>query len=142
MTPKLVLYHNPLSPHARSVLWVIRYLGLDVDVRNIDLATREQLRPDFCAINPQHCLPTLVDGDFVLWESRAIGTYLVNSRRPAGSGALYPEDARRRARVDQRLYFDVATLYKRARDAFVSVKGFIIFFFQQAFSVRMDRIGF
>lgn len=118
---KLVLYHSPVSPHSRGALWVIRCLGLDVDVRHIDLATREQLSPAFRAINPQHCLPTLVDGDFVLWEARAIGAYLVNSRQPGS--ALYPADARRRAVVDQRLYFDVATLYKRARDAFVSVAG-------------------
>ena len=40
----------------------------------------------------------LVDGDFVLWESRAINAYLA-SLRP--EGGLYPPNPRKRAVVDE-----------------------------------------
>lgn len=83
------------------------------------------MRPAFRAINPQHCVPTLQDGDFTLWESRAISAYLVRRAGSATFATLLPSDARRRAVVDQRLYFDVATLYQRVRVAFVRIWGVI-----------------
>merc|ERR1711981_889214 len=52
----------------------------------------------------------MVDGDFVLYESRAIAAYLVN--KYGKDDKLYPKDAEIRARVDQRLYFDMGVFYK------------------------------
>lgn len=63
-------------------------------------------------------MPTLVDGDFKLWESRAIGAYLV--RTYGKDDTLYPNDLKARSVVDQRLYFDCGTLYPRIRAICVS----------------------
>jgi glutathione S-transferase len=62
-------------------------------------------------MNPQHCLPTIKDhsNGLVLWESRAIMTYLVNKYSPGHS--LYPLDAEQRALVDRALYFEAGTLF-------------------------------
>ncbi|OQR76300.1 glutathione S-transferase 1 [Tropilaelaps mercedesae] len=67
-------------------------------------------------LNPQHTIPTLVDGDFALGESRAICTYLINKYAPGHS--LYPDCPQKRALVDRYLYFDIGTLYKSIGDYF------------------------
>ena len=63
-------------------------------------------------MNPQHNIPTLVDGDFVTNESRAAAAYLVNKHGGEKKNQIYPESPEDRARVDHRMYFDMGTLYK------------------------------
>lgn len=82
------------------MLWTANF-----EVKNI---VNKQLQ-----VNPQHTVPTLVDGDFVIWDSHVIGPYLVNTYGKDDS--LYPKDPKQKAIVDQRLYFDVGTLYPRIR---------------------------
>lgn len=115
----LQLYYTIGSPPSRAVLHVIRLLGLDVKVNNLDLVERkEQLTPAYLKINPMHQVPALVDGDFVLTESRAIMTYLVNSRSPGSD--LYPTDPKIRGTIDQRLYFDSINFFELAASILVS----------------------
>lgn len=75
-------------------------------------------------MNPQHCVPTLNDDGFCLWESRAICAYLVN--KYGKDDSLYPKDPKVRGMVDQRLYFDAGTLYARFADYFVSIVFFYL----------------
>ena len=57
----------------------------------------------------QHNIPTVKCGDFIMNESRAAAAYLVN--KFGKDDSLYPKEAEVRARVDQRLYFDMGTFY-------------------------------
>lgn len=87
-------------------------LKVPLNLKPLDLMhKKEHLTPEFLKINPQHTIPTLVDNEFALWESRAILGYLVE--KYAKNDSLYPKDAKKRALVNQRLYFDMGTLYQR-----------------------------
>ncbi|XP_030370106.1 glutathione S-transferase D7 [Scaptodrosophila lebanonensis] len=108
------LYYLPPSPPCRTILLLAKMLDLELDLKIINILEGEQLKPDFVAINPQHCVPTMNDQGLVLWESRAILSYLVAAY--AKSDELYPTDIRVRALVDQRLQFDLGTLYLRMTD--------------------------
>ena len=58
----------PLSAPCRSGMLTAKAVGVDLNMKSIDLFAGDQNKPEFVAINPQHCVPTLVDGDFTLWE--------------------------------------------------------------------------
>uniref|UniRef100_A0A0K8TVM2 Glutathione-S-transferase n=1 Tax=Epiphyas postvittana TaxID=65032 RepID=A0A0K8TVM2_EPIPO len=110
------LYYVPGSAPCRAVLLTAKALNINLNLKLVDLHSGEQLKPEYLKLNPQHTVPTLVDDGLSLWESRAIITYLVNKY---GKGSpLYPEDPKARALVDQRLYFDIGTLYARFADYF------------------------
>lgn len=106
----LDFYWMPASSPCRSALLTAKAVGVELNLKEINLMAGEQMKPEFVAINPQHCVPTLVDDDFVLWESRAICSYLASQYGKDDS--LYPNDPKARAKVDRMLYFDV-TLYDR-----------------------------
>ncbi|XP_019535172.2 glutathione S-transferase D7-like [Aedes albopictus] len=112
----IVLYHFPMSPPSRSALLVARNLGLDVEVKILNLMAGEHMQEEFLKINPQHTVPTIVDDDYVLWESKAIATYLVEQHHP--DSTLYPADPKQRGIINQRLYFDSTVLFGRAYAAF------------------------
>ncbi|XP_063698170.1 glutathione S-transferase D7 [Culicoides brevitarsis] len=108
------LYFSPTSPPCRCVLLLAKIINVQFDLRTINIFEHEHLKPAFTALNPQHCIPTLCDKDLVLWESRAIMTYLVSAY--AKDDSLYPKDIRVRALIDQRLHFDLGTLSQRVVD--------------------------
>ncbi|CAK1550725.1 unnamed protein product [Leptosia nina] len=108
----LKLYHYSISGPSRSAYMAIKTMGIPVEVIIIDLMKKEQLQESFVKINPQHCVPTVDDDGFVLWESKAIACYLAEKH---GREDLYPKEIKHRAIVNQRLYFDSATLLPHIR---------------------------
>lgn len=113
----IVLYYSPASPYCRSVLLLARYLKLNVDVKYMDLhEKKEQLTPEFLAINPQHSVPTIDDNGFILWESRAILTYLIESKAPE----LVPTSPKEKAIVNQRLHYELGGLTNKTSQIVVN----------------------
>ncbi|XP_049856689.1 glutathione S-transferase D7-like [Schistocerca gregaria] len=111
-----LLYYMAASPPCRSVLLLARALGLRIVLRELNVLAGEQLDAAFIKLNPQHTVPTLDDNGFILWESGAILCYLTDQY--AKDDSLYPRDPKRRAVVDQLLYFDSATLQQRINQYF------------------------
>uniref|UniRef100_A0A336LQC1 glutathione transferase n=1 Tax=Culicoides sonorensis TaxID=179676 RepID=A0A336LQC1_CULSO len=108
----ITIYHNEMSPLSRSVIFLAKYLKINIEIKRIDLVAKEQLQDWYIKINPQHSVPTLVDNGFILTESKAILGYLINSV-PNGA-SLYSTDKKKRALIDSRLYFDATTLFPRS----------------------------
>ncbi|KAH8357184.1 hypothetical protein KR084_008260, partial [Drosophila pseudotakahashii] len=102
-------YYMPGSGGCRTVIMVAKALGLELNKKLLNTMEGEQLKPEFVKLNPQHTIPTLVDNGFAIWESRAIAVYLVE--KYGKDDSLYPKDPKKQAVVNQRLYFDMGTLY-------------------------------
>jgi glutathione S-transferase len=89
------LYGISGSPRTWKVRALAEHLGIPLDFEGLDLAKGENKRPSYLALNPTGRTPTLVDDDFVLWESDAIMQYLGGKK----TSSLWPDDARTRADI-------------------------------------------
>ncbi|XP_071107741.1 glutathione S-transferase 1-like [Haliotis cracherodii] len=105
------LYHFPGSPPCRSVLMTAKALGVPLELKPLSSLNKDHLSPEFLKINPDHTTPTIVDGDFTLWESRAIMRYLVG-KYGGEDNSLYPRDLQKRAEVDRLLDYDLGVFYR------------------------------
>jgi glutathione S-transferase len=99
------LYHNPLSPNVRRVRLTAAVLELPLEEKVLDFSKGEHKNPEYLALNPNGAVPTLVDGDFVLTESRSIMQYLASKRPDSG---LLPRDEAQRADVTRWQFWDAA----------------------------------
>lgn len=116
------LYYMKPSPFTRPVLLTMKALGITLELKEVNTFKGEQLKPEFVAINPQHTVPTLVDGDLTVCESKAICTYLI-AKHGKDDDPLYPRDPKVRARVDSLLYFDMGTLWARFSGYFFPIRS-------------------
>ena len=89
----VVLYHHPFT-RAASVLWMLEELGIDHEVRFVNLLGGEHKSAEILALNPMGKLPIVVDGEVVVTELAAIGLYLAD-RYAAGRLAPLPDEPRR-----------------------------------------------
>jgi glutathione S-transferase len=92
----MILHTVPGSPNSRKVQAVISHLDLDVEIRPREIFKGELRSAEYLALNPNAKVPTLVDGDFKLWESTAIMQYLADE---AGDNELFPRNSRTRADI-------------------------------------------
>jgi len=127
----LELHGLPISPPSRSVHMTLDLLGLEYKFIPVPVLEGGTKTPEFLSLNPQHTIPVLTDGNLVITESRAALTYLVSQHKP---GQLYPACAKKKSQVDQRLYFNIGTFYKRLGDCVYPV------LFGQTKTISQDKI--
>jgi glutathione S-transferase len=87
----LTIYHHPLSTYSRRVRIALIEKALTARMIEVDMAARAHRAPEYLKINPYGRVPTLVEDDFVLYESTAILEYLENTHQEK---PLIPPDAR------------------------------------------------
>jgi glutathione S-transferase len=104
------------SVNVQKVLWCCHELGLDFERTDAGMSFGHVDTADYRAMNPNGRVPTLVDGDFVLWESNAILRYLVLAHAPQAT--LYPTAPKARAVVERWLDWTLSTVQPAERPLF------------------------
>jgi len=113
---QLRIWGRANSVNVQKVLWCLRELDLAFERIDAGMAFGKNRDPDYLAMNPNGRVPTLQDGDFVLWESNSIMRYLVLAY--AKGSPIYPEAPKRRAGVDRWLDWTLSTLQPVDRPVF------------------------
>ena len=113
---QLTIWGRANSVNVQKVLWALSELDLAYARIDAGMAFGKNREPEYLAMNPNGRVPTLVDGDFVLWESNSIMRYLALAY---GKGSpVYPAAPKARAGVDRWLDWSLSTLQPVDRPVF------------------------
>lgn len=82
----IVVHHHPFT-RAAATVWMLEEVGVEYELRYVDVMAGQHKTPELLAKNPMGKLPILEDGDVVVTESAAIGLYLADRY---ASGRLAP----------------------------------------------------
>lgn len=121
---QLTIWGRANSVNVQKVLWCLRELDLAYDRIDAGMAFGKNTEPAYLAMNPNGRVPTLVDGDFVLWESNSVMRYLClaygqSPGQDSGHNSpIYPQAPQARAAVDRWLDWTLSTLQRVDRPVF------------------------
>lgn len=97
MSSYTLIYH-PGSPNGRLAFAALEEVGAQYELKEIDFGKRENKTPEYIAEkHPFGQIPVLIDGDYTLFESRAIIRYLAAKHH---TEAIYPIDLKQRGLVE------------------------------------------
>lgn len=114
--PQLTIWGRANSVNVQKVLWCLAELDLPFTRIDAGMQYGRTREAEYLAMNPNAGIPTLVEDDFVLWESNSIMRYLCLAH---GQGTpIYPSAPRQRASVDRWLDWTLATLQPADRPVF------------------------
>ena len=112
----LKIWGRANSVNVQKVLWCLAELDLAYERIDAGMAFGKNNEPAYLAMNPNGRVPTLVEGDFVLWESNSVMRYLAMAYGQGSS--VYPEAPKRRAGVDRWLDWTLSTVQPVDRPVF------------------------
>ena len=96
------------SGNVQKVVWLLEELAQPYTREDYGRQFNNTQTEAYLALNPNGKVPTLVDGDIVVWESNTILRYLCN--KSAGAAALYPVDPAARSQVERWMDWQLASL--------------------------------
>lgn len=107
------------SVNVQKVLWCCDELVLPFE--RVDAGGKFGHLDDaaYLAMNPNGKVPTIQDGNFVLWESNSILRYLAMQYGP--SSLLYPNEPKVRAGIERWLDWSIGTLAPAERPLFLAL---------------------
>ena len=112
----LKIWGRANSVNVQKVLWCLAELDIAYERIDAGMQFGRNTEADYLDMNPNGRVPTLVDGDFVLWESNSIMRYLCLAY---GKGKpIYPDAPKRRAAVDRWLDWTLSTVQPVDRPVF------------------------
>jgi glutathione S-transferase len=95
------------SSNVQKVLWMLAEIGVSCEREDYGGRHGRTGTAEYLALNPNAVVPTLVDGDFVLWESNSICRYLATK---FNSETLYPTALQQRACCERWMDWQLGTL--------------------------------
>lgn len=114
----LKIWGRANSINVQKVLWCCEELGLRyerIDAGNEFGITRT---PEYLALNPNGFVPTIEDGDFLLWESNVIVRYLAQKHE---EGRLCPRDIRMRFDAERWMDWQATVFWPALRPLFIQL---------------------
>jgi glutathione S-transferase len=96
------------SINVQKVMWCTAELGVSVSRSDIGGAFGGNDTDEYLAKNPNGKIPTLIDGDFVLWESNTIVRYLCERH---GEGPWFPQTVQERGGANQWMDWYLTSLH-------------------------------
>lgn len=103
----LKIWGRANSSNVQKVLWCCDELGVGYERIDAGGAFGRTRDPDYLALNPMGLVPTIEDGDAIVWESNTILRYLATTR---GGARLYPTNPVARSHVERWMDWQLATL--------------------------------
>jgi glutathione S-transferase len=94
----LKIWGRTTSSNVQKVLWTCAEIGIEYERTDWGGPFGGNENPDYLRLNPNGLVPTVIDGDLVMWESNTICRYLCTTRN---GDALYPKDPAARTHVER-----------------------------------------
>ena len=114
--PNVTIWGRANSVNVQKVLWCAHEINLAITRVDAGMAFGHNDQPHYLTMNPNGRIPTMVEGDFVLWESNAIMRYLVLTY--GHDSTLYPSAPKLRAGIERWLDWTLSTLQPAERPVF------------------------
>jgi glutathione S-transferase len=92
----------------QKVVWLLEELDEPYKREDYGRQFNNTQTEEYLRLNPSGKVPTLVDGEVVVWESNSILRYLCN--KLATGAALYPSDPAARSQVERWMDWQLASL--------------------------------
>ncbi len=102
----LRLLGRKTSGNVQKVVWLLEEMGQPYRREDYGRQFNNTQTPEYLRLNPNGKVPTLVDGEVVVWESNTILRYLCNK---LGS-PLYPAEAGARSQVERWMDWQLSAL--------------------------------
>jgi hypothetical protein len=103
------------SLNVRKVVWAAQETGVPFTRSDAGMAFGVVKTPKYLNLNPNALVPTLQDGELVLWESNVIVRYLCARYAPT----LYPQDLAQRFHAERWMDWQQTTLNRAGGAAFL-----------------------
>lgn len=107
MAAVLKLLGRNTSSNVQKVLWLLDEIDRSYEREDYGGAHGRTTDEAYLRLNPNGTIPTLVDGDFAVWESNTILRYVAEV---SGAESYYPKNVRSRVTCDQWMDWQNATL--------------------------------
>lgn len=114
----LQLLGRRTSSNVQKVLWLLAELSLPYERRDVGGPFGGNRDADYLRLNPNGVVPTLLDGETVVWESNTILRYLANR---VGSSPLYPIEPAARSYCEMWMDWQLSTLSPTITPLYISL---------------------